>query len=124
MAFLGVVALLMFIYANELVEIFTQDLDVIAIGVDCLRIVSVTYIFFAFGMVSVQAFNGAGDTKTPTWINLISYWIFQIPLAYILAKPFEMGANGAFIAIAVAQTILALISMVWFKKGAWKNKAI
>lgn len=124
MAFLGVVALGMFVYAQELIEIFTQDSDVIAIGVDCLRIVSVTYIFFAFGMVSVQAFNGAGDTKTPTWINLISYWIFQIPLAYVLAQPLEMGANGAFIAIAVAQTILAVISMIWFKKGTWKTKSI
>ena len=124
MAFLGTVALFMFIFADELMRIFTEDAGIIAVGVSCLQIVSVTYIFFAFGMVSVQAFNGAGDTKTPTIINLISYWIFQIPLAYILAKPLGFGANGAFIAIAIAQTILALISMIWFRKGTWKNKIV
>ncbi len=124
MAFLGTMALFMYIYAAELVGIFTQDAAVIAVGVDCLQIVSITYIFFAFGMVSVQAFNGAGDTKTPTWINLISYWIFQIPVAYTLAVPFELEAKGAFIAIAVAQTILALISMIWFRQGKWKKQAV
>ncbi|MFK7845547.1 MAG: MATE family efflux transporter [Rhodothermales bacterium] len=124
MAFLGTVALFMYIFADELMRIFTEDAGIIAVGVSCLRIVSVTYIFFAFGMVSVQAFNGAGDTRTPTIINLISYWVFQIPLAYLLAKPLGFGANGAFIAIAVAQTILALISMIWFRKGTWKTKVI
>ncbi len=124
MAFLGLVAFFMFIYAVDLMEIFTTEAPIIAVGVDCLRIVSVTYIFFAFGMVSVQAFNGAGDTKTPTIINLVSYWIFQIPLAYLLAEPLGYGAQGAFIAIAIAQTILAIISVIWFKKGAWKTKAV
>ncbi len=124
MAVLGLVSLFMYIYAANLMHIFTDEADVVAIGVSCLRIVSITYIFFAFGMVSVQAFNGAGDTRTPTWINLVSYWIFQIPLAYILAVPFEMGPNGAFIAIAIAQTILAIISMIWFKRGAWKKLSV
>ncbi len=124
MAFLGTVALFMYIFASELMAIFTEEAAIIDVGVSCLRIVSVTYIFFAFGMVSVQAFNGAGDTKTPTIINLISYWVFQIPLAYILAKPLGYNENGAFIAIAIAQTILALISMIWFRKGTWKTKVI
>lgn len=124
MVVLGLVAFFMYIYAPGLIGIFTDEADVIAIGVNCLRFASLTYIFFAFGMVSVQAFNGAGDTRTPTWINLVSYWIFQIPLAYLLSVTFGMGPDGAFISIAIAQTILAIISMIWFKKGAWKKQTI
>lgn len=124
MVFLGLVACGMYIFAPGLIGIFTEEADVIAIGVNCLRYASLTYIFFAFGMVSVQAFNGAGDTRTPTWINLVSYWVFQIPLAYFLSVPFGMGPDGAFIAIAIAQTILAIISMIWFKKGAWKKQTV
>ena len=124
MIFLGIVALLIFINAYPLVEVFSDVQAVVEFGANCLRIVCVTYIFFAYGMVTVQAFNGAGDTQTPTWINLISYWVLQIPLAYFLSQPFGMGANGVFTAIAIAQAALALISVIWFRRGTWKQKAV
>ena len=121
--FLGVVALGIFLFAYPLVEIFSDVPAVVEFGANCLRIVCVTYIFFAFGMVIVQAFNGAGDTRSPTWINLISYWVLQIPLAYILSSTLDLGANGVFIAIAIAQGFLALISILWFRRGSWKGVA-
>ena len=124
MAFLGLVALGIYIYAYPLVELFSDEPAVINFGADCLRIVSISYIFFAFGMVTVQAFNGAGDTMTPTVINLISYWILQIPLAIWLSGWVDLGANGVFIAIAIAQGALAVISTLWFRKGTWKLKAV
>ena len=120
MFFLGLVALGIFMYAHPLVEIFSNEPAVVEFGANCLRIVCITYIFFAYGMVTVQAFNGAGDTRTPTWINLISYWLLQIPLAYILSDSLGMGANGVFTAIAIAQGVLAVISVLWFRRGTWK----
>jgi Na+-driven multidrug efflux pump len=121
---LGLVAIAMYFNAEFLIRIFTSETLVIEVGVDCLQIVSLTYVFFAFGMVTVQAFNGAGDTRTPTWINLISYWLLQIPLAYFLAVHLDKGVNGAFWAIAIAQATLAVISVAWFKQGGWKRKEI
>jgi len=72
-------------------------------------------------MVMVQALNGAGDTKTPTWINLFGFWLFQIPFAWIMAKTFNMGPMGAFIAIPVAEVFMALVAWYYFKKGKWKE---
>ncbi len=114
----------MFLGAEPLVRIFTDEAAVIAIGTSCLQIVSITYVFFAFGMVTVQAFNGAGDTRTPTWINLICYWLILIPLAYYLSVTRDWGVDGAFWAIAIAQAILAVISMIWFKRGTWKKQEV
>ena len=122
--FLGIVAVCMYIFAEPLIAFFSDDADVIAIGMECLRIVSYTYVLFAFGMVTVQAFNGAGDTTTPTWINFVSYWLVQIPLAYLLAHPVGWEASGVFAAVAVAQAALALISVWIFRLGYWKKKAI
>ena len=124
MVFLGLVALGIFIFAYPLVEVFSSEQAVIEFGANCLRIVSITYIFFAYGMVTVQAFNGAGDTRTPTLINLISYWLLQIPLAFILSGPLGMGANGVFTSIAIAQGILAVISVLWFRRGTWKLNVV
>lgn len=124
MVFLGLVGLLMYIYADPLIRIFSDDPAVIAVGIDCLRIVSLTYVFFAYGMVTVQAFNGAGDTQTPTWINLISYWVLQIPLAYLLSMTLDWGVNGSFWAIAIAQGALAIISVLWFRRGTWKMQRV
>ena len=124
MIFLGIVALGIFIFAHPLVAIFSDEPAVIEFGTSCLRIVCITYVFFAYGMVTVQAFNGAGDTRTPTWINLISYWLLQIPLAYLLSQPLGMGANGVFTAIAIAQGVLAIVSVLWFRRGTWKLKVV
>ena len=124
MVFLGLVAIGMYVFAEPLIAFFTEDPDVIAVGKDCLRIVSYTYILFAFGMVTVQAFNGAGDTTTPTWVNFVSYWLVQIPAAYALAHFADWGVSGVFAAIAIAQAVLALISVWVFRLGYWKTKAV
>ena len=124
MVFLGVVSVFMIVFARPLIQFFSDDAAVIKNGVDTLRIVSYTYVFFAFGMVTVQAFNGAGDTTTPTWIRFLSAWVIEIPLAYVLAVPLGMGAKGVFWAIAIAQTTLALIATFAFKRGRWKEKMI
>jgi len=85
-----------------------------------LQIIGSGYIFYGIGMVMTQALNGAGDTKTPTIINLICFWLIQIPLAYFLAIGLDMKSTGAFIAIPVAETFIALIAWYYFKKGKWK----
>lgn len=123
-AFLGVVAVGLIVFAEPLIRLFTDAPAVVAFGVSCLRIVACTYVFFAFGVVCVQAFNGAGDTTTPTWISLVANWALQIPLAYLLAVPFEMGPAGVFTAIAFAQMVLAVIAVVLFRRGAWKTRTV
>jgi Na+-driven multidrug efflux pump len=86
-----------------------------------LQIIGSGYIFYGIGMVMMQSLNGAGDTKTPTWINFIGFWLFQIPLGYLLSKTFGMGPVGAFIAIPVAEVGIALTAWYYFKKGKWKE---
>src|ERR1700741_730425 len=102
MWFLGLVAIIFVTFAERLIGIFTNDPAVGPYGVACLRFISYGYIFYAYGMVMVQAFNGAGDTFTPTIINLCCYWLLQIPLAYTLALPGKFGARGVFLAITIA----------------------
>jgi len=86
-----------------------------------LQIIGAGYIFYGIGMVMIQSLNGAGDTRTPTWINFIGFWLFQIPFAWMLAKVFNMGPTGAFIAVPVAETFIALAAWYYFKKGKWKE---
>lgn len=122
--FMLTVALVFIFFAESLIAIFTTDPIAIRYGVDCLRIVSYGYGFFAIGMVMVQAFNGAGDTTTPTWINFFCYWLLQIPLAYCLAVQFQFGPRGVFIAILVAETVLAITGVIVFRQGRWKLKVV
>ena len=122
--FLGVVTVVFVVFAVPISKLFTNDMAVIPYAVDCLRFISYGYVFYGFGMVMVQAFNGAGDTYTPTLINLFCYWVFQIPLALLLALPLGLEANGVFVAIAVAESILAVISVLVFRLGRWKGKKI
>jgi Na+-driven multidrug efflux pump len=89
-----------------------------------LRTVAYGYIFYAWGMVMGQAFNGAGDTKTPTWLNLLCFWAFQIPLAWLLAFRMGLGVNGIFIAIPVAQSALAVAGVLMFRRGKWKGATV
>jgi putative MATE family efflux protein len=124
MAFLGSVAVLIVVYAEELIRLFTEEATVVGYGVACLQIVSSTYLLLALGFVTMQAFNGAGDTATPTWINVLAYWVLQIPLAYVLAQPLGLGARGVFFAIAVSQAVLALVSVLIFRRGWWKTKYV
>ncbi|MEN1786405.1 MAG: MATE family efflux transporter, partial [Bacteroidota bacterium] len=90
-------------------------------GALCLQIIAVGYVFYAYGMVVTNAFNGAGDTRTPTVINLCSFWFFQLPIAYLLAIVLDLEAKGVFIAITAAEVLLATMAMIWFKKGRWKT---
>ncbi len=124
MIFLGAVGLGFILFATPLIRLFTSDSVVIPHGVDCLRYISYGYLFYAYGMVMVQAFNGAGDTLTPTIINLFCYWFWQIPLAYTLALAFRMGPSGVYLAIAIAESTLAVVGMLLFRRGRWKEQRI
>jgi len=124
MCFLGVVAIIFIAFAESLINIFTREPDVVFYGVACLRFISYGYIFYAYGMVMVQSFNGAGDTNTPTVINLCCYWLIQIPLAYSLAVHFGFGAKGVFAAITIAESLLAVLAMIAFRRGRWKTREV
>jgi putative MATE family efflux protein len=124
MCFLGLVAVTFITLAERLIRIFTSDPNVIPYGVACLSFISYGYIFYAYGMVMVQSFNGAGDTNTPTLINLCCYWLIQIPLAYGLAISLGFGAKGIFAAITIAESLLAVVSMLVFRRGRWKEQKV
>jgi putative MATE family efflux protein len=119
--FMGAVSLVYLIFAKSIISSFNATPSVVENGALCLQIIALGYVFYAYGMVVSQAFNGAGDTKTPTKINLISFWLFQLPLAYVAALVLGWGAKGVFIAITLAEVLLAIMAMVWFKKGKWKQ---
>lgn len=120
-AFMAFVMLLFLFFSSAIISIFTKEPEVHRYGTMALRIIGAGYIFYGVGMVMIQALNGAGDTKTPTWINIFGFWLFQIPLAFILAKSLGMGPTGAFIAIPVAESVLAIAAWYFFKKGKWKE---
>jgi putative MATE family efflux protein len=119
--FMTGVTLLFVFFAGPIIHIFSKDPAVQKIGAQALMIIGTGYIFYGVAMVMIQALNGAGDTKTPTLINLFGFWLFQIPLAYLLAKTFSMGPTGAFISIPVAETAIAIAAYFIFKKGRWKK---
>lgn len=120
-AFMSLVMLLFLFFASPIISIFTKEPEVHHYGTLALRIIGAGYIFYGIGMVMIQALNGAGDSKTPTWINLVGFWFFQIPFAFVLAKTFNMGPTGAFIAIPAAESVLAVAAWYFFKKGKWKD---
>jgi len=124
MIFLGALSLVFLLFAPQLIGIFSRDPEVIAVGASCLRIISACYVLFAYGMVIVQAFNGAGDTFTPTIINLVCYWIVQLPLAFFLSRRLQLGANGIFWAILFTESLLGIISIFVFRLGRWKSKVV
>ncbi len=118
--FMGFVMLLFVVFPAPVIHIFTRDERLAVYGIQALRIIGTGYVFYGISMVMVQALNGAGDTKTPTLINLFCFWVFQIPFAYFLAKGLDLKSTGAFIAIPVAETLIALLAWYYFKKGKWK----
>lgn len=122
--FLGCVGVLFILLAEPLVGAFTQDGPAATYGIASLRIVSAGFLFYAFGMVLEQAFNGAGDTTTPTLINLGCFWIMELPLAWVLAHSLQMGPNGAFLAITVSYGLLAIVSVWLFRRGRWKLRQV
>lgn len=123
-AFLTLVAVLLLLLDVPIMRFFATETEVVGVGSDLLRYVAYSYPCFALGTVMVQAFNGAGDTTTPTWINLFCYWLFQIPLAYLLAHPAGMGVEGIFAGIAVAQAVYAAVGIALFRRGLWKTKMV
>ena len=124
MIVLGCVGLIFVILAPQIIWLFTSDPAVAPYGVDCLRIVACGFLFYAYGMVLTQSFNGAGDTWTPTIINLFCFWLWELPLGYVLAVTFHLGPRGVFLAITIAFSSLAVVSAIFFRRGKWKLKVV
>jgi len=124
MLFLGGVGLFFVFFAEPLVRLFTQDPEVVPLAAMCLRIVSYGNIGYSWFMVMIQAFNGAGDTITPTVVNFFGFWLLEIPLAYCLAIPLRLHSNGVYFSIAIAECSMAAASAVLFKRGKWKTQKI
>ncbi len=122
MTIMLVVGILCLIFKEPIIHFFTNDEMVIRYGIDCLFVLSFGYIFYALGMALTQAFNGAGDTKTPTWINFLSYWILQIPLAYYLAVNLDWGPRGVFVAILIAEILMPCIAYITFDVAIGNQK--
>lgn len=122
--FMAIVSLLFLVLAPQIISFFTREPVVAAYAIHTLQIVGAGFIFYAVGMVMVNAFNGAGDTKMPTIINLFGFWLFQIPLAYVLALPFKLGPYGVLWAIPIAETAMSIAAIWLFKKGKWKLKKV
>src|SRR6266853_2522253 len=124
MIFLGIIGLLFVAFAEPIVKLFTHDPQVVPVAASCLRIISYGNIGYAYGMVMLQAFNGAGDTVTPTIVNFFGFWLLEIPLAYFLAIPARMHSSGVFWSIVIAEGFIAAVSIVLFKRGHWKVQQI
>ncbi|GAA0748881.1 MATE family efflux transporter [Gaetbulibacter jejuensis] len=118
--FMGLVSLVYLVFATHIIELFNTQPDVVKYGSLCLRVLAAGYIFYAYGMVVIQSFNGAGDTKTPTYINFVCFWLFQLPFAYLTAITLDFGPIGVFASITAAEVLIAIIGIIWFKKGKWK----
>lgn len=123
-AFLGAIGLLFVLFARPIVGVFTPDPDVVRYGVAALRTIAYGFLFYAYGMVLTQSFNGAGDTATPTWINLFVFWLFEIPLAWLLAERFGFGPAGVFWSITIAFSTLTVVSAALFRRGRWKARMV
>lgn len=119
--FMFLVSIIYLIFAPNIIGLFNTSTEVVYYGSLCLRVIAAGYIFYGYGMVVINAFNGAGDTKTPTYINFVCFWFFQLPLAYLLAITLDIGPLGVYISITLAEILIAIIAMIWFKKGNWKR---
>jgi len=124
MIFLIGIAIIFIIFARPLIAFFTNEVEVINIGAKALRYISYGYIFYAYGMVMTQAFNGAGDTFTPTLINLFCFWLVEIPLAYFLALEYGFEETGVFLAIITSESLVGIIGIILFKMGRWKKREV
>jgi putative MATE family efflux protein len=124
MGFMAAITAVFVIFAGPIVGVFTDEPAVAGVGETALRVISYGYVFYAWGMVILQAFNGAGDTWTPTAVNLVAFWIFQLPLAWTLAHVVGIGHPGVYWAIAVSYSLSAVIGMVLFRRGRWKLKRV
>ena len=122
--YMAFVSLIFFIVGDYLVSFFTESKEISGIAKTAMHIMAAGFIFYGIGMVMMNAFNGSGDTMTPTWINFFGFWLFQIPFAYALSIYFHLGETGVFIAIPVAETLITIVSFYIFKKGKWKLKQV
>lgn len=121
MSFLALVTVAFLTLAPQIVGIFTQDPATAAVAVEALRTLSYGYVFYAWGMATVQGFNGAGDTVTPTWMHFFCFWLFEVPLAWYLAMPLGMGPAGVFWSVCIAESAFAIVGILLFKRGRWKT---
>jgi putative MATE family efflux protein len=124
MLFLGVIGVIFLLFATPIVRLFSNDPVVVPLAATCLRILSYGNIGYAYGMVMLQAFNGAGDTVTPTYVHFFGFWVLEIPLAYFLAITANLGANGVYISIVVAEAAIAAAGILLFRRGRWKGQQI
>jgi putative MATE family efflux protein len=118
--FMILVTLIFMLLAQPIVEFMNHDAAVVAYAVQALQVMSLGYIFYGVGMVVTNAFNGAGDTKTPTLINLAGFWLFQVPLAYLLALTFNLGPKGVFLAVLLSEMAISIAGVIIFRQGRWK----
>lgn len=124
MIFLSLVMVVFLLFSQSILLLFTAEEEVVYYGMRCLQIIALGYIFYGYGMVIAQSFNGAGDTRTPTVLNLFAFWFFQIPLAYLLAVYWGFGPIGVFAAIPIAESALTIAGIIIFRKGKWKEVKI
>jgi putative MATE family efflux protein len=124
LVFLGSLGVLFVVFAPAIIHLFTSDAEVARVAILALRIIASGFPFYAFGMTITQSFNGAGDTWTPTWINLFVFWLFEIPVAWLLANRTFLEFRGPFLAVTVAYCALAAVGAMLFRKGRWKAKAV
>lgn len=124
MAFLSFVGIFFILFSQSILQLFIREPNVVSNGAVCLRFISYGFPFYAFGMVMVQAFNGAGDTVTPTKINFFCFWLLEIPLAWFLALPMDVKQVGVYIAIVVAEVAMTLAGIIIFRRGKWKKRQV
>ena len=122
--FMGIVSIVYLVFANTFLSWFSDNPNVIKYGALCLQVIAIGYIFYGYGMVVIQSFNGAGDTKTPTYINFVCFWLFQLPFAYLIAIELDGGPLGVFLSITLAEVLIAIIGIILFKKGKWKTAQV
>ena len=124
MLFLFIVGVIFYFASNRIVSIITPIEQVREVGILCLKVLCFGYVFYALGMVTLQAFNGAGDTYTPTLLNFICFWIIEIPLAYIISIQLGMNEQGVFLAIVIAESCLGMLGLLAFRRGKWKLREV
>ena len=118
---MGIIMIICLVTADPMMWFFTNNIHVHDIAVQAIRILSSGYVFYGIGMVLINAFNGAGDTKTPTWVNFFGFWTFQIPMAWLMAKYLAWGPTGVFWAIPIAEALMTVAAIILFRRGRWKR---
>ncbi|MGA0290046.1 MAG: MATE family efflux transporter, partial [Pseudohongiellaceae bacterium] len=123
-SYMAVAAIAMLVFDEQIARLFTRESEVLFHAVNCLQIFAYGYVGWGFGMAVIQAFNGAGDTITPTFINVLCFWIIQVPLAYGLALPLGWGPTGVFWAVFVADNLTCVLGVLAFRRGRWKTLVV